>query len=179
MNQEAGTANQTGDAQAYLDNAFAAFNSKDYVKAVENARIARAKYYNLNPNDPQIGRLATLINSSMEAIGFQADSYLQNATAYSESKDYTNALEYAKKAADAYAFIKYDAGLSKSQAIINASKQALGVTADTIQEQQSSRPTLDVSSLLPILIGLIIIIIVVLIAILALKKQKGQKKNVI
>jgi hypothetical protein len=175
MNQEAGSANQTGDAQSYLDNAFAAFNSKEYIKAVENARIARAKFYNLNIKDPQIARLDNLINNSMETIGFQAENYLDNASTYSGRSDYANALEYAKKAAEAYAFMKDDAGLAKSQIIINASKQALGVTDQTEPEIPSTGSSIDTPSILPLLIGITALIIVALIAAIVLKSRKTKK----
>ena len=177
MNEEAGTANQTGQAQTYLDTAIADLNSSDYENAVINARIARAKYYNLNPKDDHITSLDKLINTSVESIRFQAENYLENASTYSDSKDYTNALLYAKKAADAYAFIKDDAGLSKSQAIINASKQALGVTDETTPDVSSSGSSIDMSSLMPLVIGIAALIIVALIASFFLKNRKTKKRT--
>ncbi|MFZ2455996.1 MAG: FG-GAP-like repeat-containing protein [Candidatus Altiarchaeia archaeon] len=174
MNDEAASANQTGEAQALLENAFSAFQSQDYIKAVESARIAKSKYYNINPKDPQITRLDNLINNSMETIGFQAENYLENASSYSGKNDYENALESAKNAAEAYAFMKDDAGLAKSQAIINASKQALGITDETTPEA-SSGPSVDASTLMQFFIGIAVIILIALLAGLTLKNRKTKK----
>jgi hypothetical protein len=176
MNEEAGSANQTGEAQTYMENAFAAFQSQEYIKAVENARIAKAKYLNINPKDPQISRLENLINNSIETIGFRAENFLENASSYSENKDYENALQYAKKAEEAYTFMKDAEGISKSREIINASKEALGITDETTPEVSSSGTFVDTSLLMPI-IGVAFIIIVALIAVFALKNRKAKKST--
>ncbi len=176
MNEEAKVANQSVDAQTYLDNAYGAFQDRDYLKAIENARIAKAKYMNINPKDPNIKSSDTIINSSTGALRFAAENYLDNATTYSKNKDYENALQYAKKAAESYAFLSDDANLAKSQAIINASKQALGITDETTNEQQPAAGP-DLSSVLPILAGLALIIILALITGYALKNRKKTKKT--
>lgn len=176
MNEEAKVANQSADAQTYLDNAYTAFQSRDYVKAIENAKIAKAKYLNINPKDPNVKSSETIINGSIDALRFSAENYLENATKYSEDKDYENALQYAKKAAEAYAFLSDDANYAKSQAIINASKQALGITDETgTGQQQATVP--DLSSAIPILAGLALIIIVALTAGYALKKRKNKTRE--
>jgi len=175
-NEESKVQNQTGKADEYRDNAFTAFQDQDYMGAIQNATIAKAKYASINPKDPQINRTNNLIKISMETIGLRAENFLENASAYSESKDHTNALEYAKKAAESYAFIKDDAGLAKSQAIINASKQALGVTDETTPEVQPTGSSIDLAALMPLFISIAIFIIVVLISVLALKSRKTKKR---
>ena len=174
MNEEAKVANQSADSQTYLDNAYNAFNDSDYVKAIENARIAKAKYMNINPKDTHIKSADAIINNSINSLRFAAENYLDNATAYVDRKDYEKALQYAKNASEAYAFLSDDANYAKSQAIINASKQALGITAETTGGQQPTGT--DISSLMPILIGIAVIVIVSLIAVYALKSRKKTKE---
>ncbi len=189
LNEQLRTENQSADAQAYLDSANDAFKSGNYTKTIENAKIAKAKYMDINPADPRIQECGTMINNSLESLRLESENYLNNATQYLENKDYQNALAYSQKAYDDYAFLavqrfpdtdeykyKDSVGLEKSQSILNESKQVLGVTDDSGQEQQAPKLGPDISSLLPVLVILIVVIIVAGIYIRS-KKQKEKKKD--
>jgi len=173
MNDEARVANQTGEAQRYLESAFDAFESEDYLKAVEDGRIARSKYVNINPKDIHINQLDRMINSSMETIRLKAEGCLENASAYADKKDYRNALEYAKKAEELFSFLKDDPDTEKSRGIINQSKEALGVTYETPAGESPGQPV-NLSGLLPVL-GIAVVIIVIAAVYVVLIKKKGKR----
>ncbi len=176
MTQEAKVSNQSADAQTYLDNAYTALNESDYVKAINNSRIAKAKYMNINPQDPQqIQRADDIINTSIDYLRFTADNDLENATAYAGSKDYEKAMQYAKNASEAYAYLSDNADYARSQAIVNASEQALGITGETNEGQQPAG--IDLSSMMPILIAVALIVVIAFIAVYALKNRKKKTKK--
>ncbi|HEX54882.1 MAG TPA: hypothetical protein ENF49_02010 [Candidatus Altiarchaeales archaeon] len=105
------------EAELYYNKSFNAYISGDYINASSYAQKAKYKYISLK-NKEMLAKCNEIIRNSDEFLRIESENYLRNASDLFNLSRYEDALIYAKKARDAYDWIKYREGLLKSNLLL-------------------------------------------------------------
>jgi hypothetical protein len=162
------------DADSYYNKAFEAFKLNDMADALSNAKIARAKYLQINDAE-NVNRCDEIIKTAKESVAQQAADTFGKAQNSLSNKQFNDAVSYANKSVGLFELLSDAENKQKSLTLLAEAQNAGGVNINVSSETKSLFPQLDSGTQTLLLfggVGLVLLIIIVYLASVVRKRRK-------